>query len=92
MGCRLWGRTASDTAEATSPQQLGASDPQLLGSLQGLRHPWGYISYLGMDASLSIPAWPVSGLLVFYHLPWFVIAERVLQTLEIVPCDKREGG
>ena len=44
-----------------------------------------------MDASLSIPAWPVSGLLVFSHLPWFVIAEAVLQTLEIVPCDEREG-
>lgn len=46
---------------------------------------------MGVDASLSIPAWPVSGLLVFSHLPWFVIAEGVLQTLEIVSCGKREG-
>ena len=69
MGCRLLGRTESDTTEATYQQQLGPSDPQLVGSLQGLRHPWGYISYLRMDASLSIPAWPVSGLLVFSIYP-----------------------
>ena len=91
VGCHLLGRTESDTTEATWWQQLGPADPQLVGSLQGLRHPWGCISCLGVDALLSIPAWPVSGLLVFSHLPWFVIAQVVLQTLEIVPCDEREG-